>query len=126
MEEGYNEPGTDTAADKDANLRQARGRMKKWVVGIVEFFVMRSTDASKLLPGPKLRPGGILGGHEYIDLQYAIDKLGAAEDWSTGEDGSSHPEAVKGAVDEFREQMGDLAVYTSNEDFPSWYIQKPY
>lgn len=151
-EEGYNEPGTDTAADKDANLRQARGRMKRWVeMGKVKFFVMRSTDAAKHLANnhfdfiyldarhdycavkediehywPKLRPGGILGGHDYIDAQYAIDKLGAAEDWSKCEDGSVHPEAVRGAVDEFREQNGDLQIYTSNEDFPSWYVQKPY
>ena len=151
-EEGYDEPGTDTAADKDANLAQARSRMKKWVeIDKVEFFVMRSTDAAKLLSDnhfdyiyldarhdycavkediahywPKLRPGGILGGHDYIDAQYAIDKLGTAEDWSKCEDGSVHPEAVKGAVDEFRKQQGDLRVYTSNEGFPSWYIQKPY
>lgn len=151
-EEGYEEPGTDTAADKDANLRQARRRMKGWVErGIVEFFVMRSTDASKHLPDnhfdyiyldarhdycavkediehywPKLRPGGILGGHDYIDAQYAIDKLGPKEDWSKCEDGSIHPEAVKGAVDEFRKQEGDLDVYTSDEDFPSWYVQMPY
>jgi len=151
-EEGYDEPGTDTASDKDKNLRQTRGRMKEWVKkGIVEFFVMRSTDASKHLPDnhfdyiyldarhdycavkddikhywPKLRPGGILGGHDYIDAQYAVDKLGPVEDWSKCEDGSSHPEAVKGAVDEFRKQEGDLYLYTSNEDFPSWYVQKPY
>lgn len=151
-EEGYEEPGTDSAADKDGNLRQARSRMTKWVeMGKVEFFVMRSTDAAKLFPDnhfdyiyldarhdycavkedilyywPKLRPGGILGGHDYIDAQYAIDKLGAAENWSKCEDGSIHPEAVRGAVDEFRKQQGDLEVYTSNEDFQSWYIQKPY
>jgi hypothetical protein len=151
-EEGYEEPGSDTAANTDANLRQARDRMKGWVErGIVEFFEMRSTDASKHLLDnhfdyiyldarhdycavkedikhywPKLRSGGILGGHDYIDAQYAIDKLGPKEDWSQCEDGSIHPEAVKGAVDEFRKQEGDLDVYTSNEDFPSWYVQKPY
>lgn len=151
-EEGYEEPGTDTAADKDSNLRQARGRMKKWVdIEIVEFFVMRSTDAAKYFADnhfdyiyldarhdycavkediehywPKLRPGGIMGGHDYIDSQYAIDKLGTMEDWSKCENGSIHPEAVRGAVDEFRHQQGGLEVYTSNEDFPSWYIQKPY
>lgn len=153
-EEGYNEPGTDTASDKDENLWQTRNRMKQWVEmnpPKVEFFVMRSTDASKLLANdhfdyvyldarhdycavkedikhywPKLRPGGILGGHDYVDAQYAIDKMGPHEDWSKCEDGSIHPEAVKGAVDEFRKQEGNLKVYISNEDFPSWYVQKPY
>ncbi len=151
-EEGYGEPGTDTAADKDAHLKEARGRMQKWTdAGIVEFFVMRSTDAVKHFADnhfdyiyldarhdycavkediehywPKLRPGGIMGGHDYIDAQYAIDKLGPAEDWSKCEDGSVHLEAVRGAVDEFRQKQGSLEVYTSHEDFPSWYIQKPY
>ena len=67
---------------------------------------------------PKLRPGGILGGHDYIDAQYAIDRLGEVEDWSKCEDGSVHEEAVKGAVDEFRKEQGGLPVYVSNEDFP--------
>ena len=151
-EEGYDEPGTDTAADKNANLKETRKRMKKWVhSGKVEFFVMRSTDAAKHLNNthfdyiyldarhdycavkediehywPKLRPGGILGGHDYVDAQYAIDRLGAAQDWSKCEDGSIHHGAVKGAVDEFRKQNGGLQIYTSNEGFPSWYVQKPY
>jgi len=151
-EEGYNEPGADTTADKDQNLRQTRGRMRKWEASNkVKFMVTRSTDAANQLPDghfdyiyldarhdycavkedivsyyPKIRPGGILGGHDYIDAQYAIDRLGTVEDWSKCEDGSIHPEAVKGAVDEFRQQHGGLSVYVSNEDFPSWYIQKPY
>ena len=109
-EEGYTEPGTDTAADKDTNLKQARFRMKPWVEPQmnppkVEFFVTRSTDVSKHLTDhyfdyiyldarydycavkediehywPKLRPGGIIGGHDYIDAQYAIDRLGSHED----------------------------------------------
>merc|ERR1712084_130496 len=74
---------------------------------------------------PKLRPGGILSGHDYTDAQYAIDKLGDREDWSKCEDGSSHPEGVKGAVDNFAKK-NKLYVVTSNEDFPSWYVQKPY
>jgi len=151
-EEGYNEPGADTTADKDQNLREARRRMKKWEASNkVKFMVTRSTDAANQLPDghfdyiyldarhdycavkedivsyyPKIRPGGILGGHDYIDAQYAIDRLGTVEDWSKCEDGSIHPEAVKGAVDEFRQQHGGLSVYVSNVDFPSWYIQKPY
>mmetsp|Transcript_17190 Transcript_17190/g.37296 ORF Transcript_17190/g.37296 Transcript_17190/m.37296 type:complete len:322 (-) Transcript_17190:434-1399(-) len=150
-EEGYVEPGPDDAAAKNAYLNEARNRMKKWPESKVKFFVMRSTDASKFMEDdyfdyvyldarhdycavkediehywPKVRPGGILAGHDYIDAQYAIDKLGDAGDWSVCEDGSNHPGAVKGAVDEFRQKEGGLYVYTSNEDFPSWYVQKPY
>lgn len=75
---------------------------------------------------PKLRPGGILGGHPYVDTRYAIDKLGAAENWGRCEDGSVRPEAAKGAVDDFRKERGNLEVYTSDERVPSWYVQKPY
>ena len=63
----------------------------------VEFFIMRSTDAAKLIEDnhfdfvyldarhdycavaedikhywPKVRPGGILAGHDFIDAQYAV------------------------------------------------------
>ena len=47
------------------------------------------------------------------------------KNWGICEDGSDHPTAVKGAVDEFAKPLG-LNVVVSNEDFPSWYIQKPY
>jgi len=150
-EDGYQEPGGHTQALKDSWLIQSKSRLKKWIEkGVTEFFVMRSTDAAKKLKDnyfdyiyldarhdycavmediehyyPKLRQGGILGGHDYVDSQYAIVKLGENEDWSTCEDGSLHPEAVKGAVDKFAKGNG-LYVITSMEDFPSWYIQKPY
>jgi len=74
---------------------------------------------------PKLRAGGIIGGHDYVDAQYAIDRLGEKENWGICEDGSIHPEAVKGAVDLFAKENG-LYVISSNEDFPSWYMQKPH
>lgn len=54
-----------------------------------------------------------------------INKLGPKENWGICEDGSDHPTAVKGAVDEFAQSLG-LNVVVTNEDFPSWYIQKPY
>lgn len=150
-EDGYQEPGGHSKAIQDSWLREARGRMQRWTQkGIPEFFIMRSTDAAKEFENnyfdyiyldarhdycavmediehyyPKLRAGGILGGHDYIDAQYAIDRLGKTEDWSVCEDGSIHPEAVKGAVDKFAKEH-NLYVITSNEAFPSWYVQKPY
>jgi len=151
MEDGYVEPGGHEKKEQAGWLRQAKHRMKLLKRDTVpEFFIMRSTEAAKQLKDdyfdyvyldarhdycavmediehyyPKLRAGGVLGGHDYIDAQYAIDRLGQKEDWSKCEDGSHHPEAVKGAVDTFAKEKG-LYVITSQEDFPSWYIQKPY
>lgn len=150
-EDQYKEPNARAQNVHDSYLRETRGRMKPWVEkNVVEFLIMRSTDAAKSLSDdhfdyiyldarhdfcavkediehyyPKLRPGGILGGHDYTDSQYAIDKLGEKEDWSKCEDGSSHPEGVKGAVDNFVKE-NHLSLVTSKEDFPSWYVQKPY
>ncbi len=121
---GYaTEPGEDT---KDVSLEQTQERMKPWIEeGIVKFFLMSSTDASTQLPDnhfdyiyldprnsyasvkedvehywPKLRPGGIIGGHDFLKS--------------------------KDAIMEFRMQKGGLHIYESDEDFPSWYMQKPY
>eukprot|EP00563_Minutocellus_polymorphus_P000108 CAMPEP_0181039512 /NCGR_PEP_ID=MMETSP1070-20121207/10520_1 /TAXON_ID=265543 /ORGANISM="Minutocellus polymorphus, Strain NH13" /LENGTH=244 /DNA_ID=CAMNT_0023117391 /DNA_START=270 /DNA_END=1004 /DNA_ORIENTATION=- len=150
-EDGYIEPNVRSQSIHDSYLRETRGRMKPWVENsVVEFLIMRSTDAAKTLSDdhfdyiyldarhdfcavkediehyyPKLRPGGILGGHDYTDSQYALDKLGEKEDWSKCEDGSSHPEGVKGAVNNFVKE-NDFSLVTSKEDFPSWYLQKPY
>lgn len=150
-EDGYVEPGGWAKESHDGFLRETKRRMQPWTKkGVVEFFAMRSTDAAKQLKDdyfdyiyldarhdycavlediehyyPKLRAGGILGGHDYIDAKYAIEKLGEKEDWSKCEDGSVHPTAVKGAVDTFVKENG-LYVISSNEGFPSWYTQKPY
>lgn len=122
----YGYPIESSADTKAVSLNETQERMKPWVAkGIVEFFLLSSTDASKHLLDnhydyvyldarhdyasvkedvehywPKLRPGGILGGHNAQKAQYAIK--------------------------EFCMQQGGLQVYTSDENFPSWYIQKPY
>ena len=75
---------------------------------------------------PKLRTGGILGGNNYIDAEFASKKLKQKNDWSKCQDGSVHLEGVRGAVDDFRESQGGLGVYKTEEFLPSWYIQKPY
>ncbi len=99
-EDGYQEPGGHSEALKDSWLNNAKSRLKSWTKkGITEFFIMRSTDAAKKMKDgyfdyiyldarhdfcavkediehyyPKLRPGGILGGHDYIDAQYAVSR----------------------------------------------------
>lgn len=97
-EDGYVEPGNHKAGVKESWLHMTKIRLAKWTEkGVTELFIMRSTDAAKKLKDnyfdyvyldarhdycavkediehyyPKLRPGGILGGHDYIDAQYAV------------------------------------------------------
>ena len=50
---------------------------------------------------PKIKPGGILSGHDYHE---SCEIKG--QDWSKCMDGTVHEGAVKGAVDEFAEANG--------------------
>ena len=95
-EEGYQEPGEHDKKWHDGALEQAKYRVKPYL-NKTEFFIMRSTSASKLIEDnhfdfvyldarhdycavaediahywPKVRPGGILAGHDFIDAQYAV------------------------------------------------------
>jgi len=55
---------------------------------------------------PKLRPGGLFSGHDYVDGKFSAGDFG-----------------VKSAVDEFvgREQ---LKLYVTDEEWPTWYALK--
>lgn len=95
-EEGYQEPGGHSQDFHDRAYGETRRRVKPFM-DKVEFFVMRSTDAAKKMQDnhfdfvyldarhdycavaedirsywPKVRPGGILAGHDFIDAQYAV------------------------------------------------------
>jgi hypothetical protein len=149
-EEGYQEPGGHNKRWHDKVLEMAKHRVKPYL-NKTEFFIMRSTSASKLIEDnhfdfvyldarhdycavaediahywPKVRPGGILAGHDFIDAQYAIDKVGPNENWGICEDGSVQPRAVRGAVEDFAKRENIEFILTSQEGFPSWFIQKPY
>lgn len=72
---------------------------------------------------PKLRPGGIMAGHDY---HTAKEVLHTKQDWAVCSDGSRFPGAVKGAVDEFAEVHGLQVSITYKEDFwYSWILRKP-
>lgn len=73
---------------------------------------------------PKLRPGGIMAGHDYRDAA-EVKKVLPKEDWSVCMDGSVNAGAVKGAVEEFAEKNGLVISVMYNDDWPSWMIQKP-
>ena len=56
---------------------------------------------------PKVKPGGICAGHDYLDGEIAEGTFG-----------------VKKAVDEFV-QSHQLTLFVIGEKWPTWYVQKP-
>lgn len=75
---------------------------------------------------PKVKTGGVMAGHDYLNFHdtQEIFKDRAEEDWSICYDGSINHGAVKGAVNEFAQDI-NLDVYvTYVEHFPSWLVYK--
>lgn len=74
---------------------------------------------------PKLRRGGILAGHDYLDANDTSLKQ-TNQDWSLCLDGTRNMGAVKGAVDEFARRHGLHILATYREpSWPSWLTRKP-
>jgi len=73
---------------------------------------------------PKLRPGGIMAGHDFVTAAIAAT---TGQDWSICLDGSTHPGAVRGAVEDFADKKGLVisVEYNSKTIWKSWMIQKP-
>lgn len=72
---------------------------------------------------PKVRPGGILAGHDYIDAT-------EARGWNKYKDGtiSHETKAVRSAITEYAEQTGRQLVATYGDlwecqPFPSWFVR---
>lgn len=75
----------------------------------------------------KLRPGGILAGHDYMDTA-EVKRATPNQDWSICADGKTiHKGAVKGAVENFAEKHGLVVsvMYGEGARFASWMLQKP-
>ena len=47
------------------------------------------------------------------------------EDWSLCEDGTKNERASRGAVEDFALEH-NLKIFTTDEGFPTWIMQKPY
>ncbi|CAB9525911.1 expressed unknown protein [Seminavis robusta] len=139
--------GPDTNIHRIEHLDNARQLLEPYEK-ITDFYVMRSTDAAKKFEKgyfdyvyidasdycaiaedidhywPTLRPGGIMAGHDFVDEQYVMDRLGS--DWPTKcENGSNQPRSARGAVEAFAKKH-NLNIKTTQEKNPTWLIQKPY
>ena len=84
----------------------------------------RSVQDDILAWAPKVRAGGILAGHDYIDAS----EIGGS--WTQYKDGStSHPtKAVRSAVSEFADLTGRQHLVTygdlwQNLPYPSWFMR---
>jgi FkbM family methyltransferase len=62
----------------------------------------------------KVKPGGIIAGHDYLDGELLFD-------------GHSKPTlfGVKRAVDEWAKHMGWKVNVTTDDQFPTWYVRTP-
>ena len=73
---------------------------------------------------PKLRPGGVLAGHDYL-TSAEVRARTPWQDWSLCADGSVRAGAVKQAVRDFAARAGGLPVEVSADEWPTWLVRKP-
>jgi hypothetical protein len=71
---------------------------------------------------PKLRIGGIIGGHDFLTAEEAHGR-NPNENWQYCEDKSLQAGAVKGAVEQFACRY-NIQVYSTLEGWPSWYYSR--
>jgi predicted O-methyltransferase YrrM len=142
-------PAAQKSAQKSAQLANAR-RILQPYEGIVDWYVMPSTDAAPKMPDnyfdyihvdarrdycavtedlerywPTLRPGGIMAGHDFVTATEANAIVGPLEDWSKCENGTVHDRAVQRAVEDFAKAR-NLEITLTQEGFDTWLIHKPY
>lgn len=76
---------------------------------------------------PKVKPGGILAGHDYIDAA-GMRAVHPLEDWALCANGTRHEGAVQGAVHDFAVQHGltvAVAYQEAQNPFKTWMVRKP-
>jgi hypothetical protein len=132
--------------EQESIYNEAKKRLKPFA-NITQFMRMKSSDAATKIANtsldfvyvdarhdycgakediflywPKLRPGGLMAGHDFV---YAGDVVGdVGGNWSICGDGSVHHGAVRGAVEEFVKEKG-LALQTTKEMHATWMFRKP-
>jgi len=77
---------------------------------------------------PKVRSGGLMAGDDYLDVEAVQEVYGAHQDWSRCANGTVHPGAVMGAVDDFAAEQGvQLSIFrmVGASLSPQWLIFKP-
>jgi hypothetical protein len=74
---------------------------------------------------PKLKDGGIMAGHDYLDVAQ-VKALSPQQDWSVDHLGNKRTDdkAVKSAVNEFAAKYQRPVLVTLQESWPTWYFRK--
>ena len=150
QQENYDDIANKSNEEQEAILSEAHGRLDKFKERgtEVEFMRMLTSEAAAQIPDnsldfvyvdarhdycgvkedmelywPKLKEGGILAGHDYVQ-PVSWEKMG--QDWTLCGDGSRRPLAVLGAVNDFAAKA-DLQVIVPPFDweFKSFLIRKP-
>jgi|UniRef100_A0A8J9SJD4 hypothetical protein len=149
-QENYKDSANVVQDKQDSLFQSTQNRLQPWR-HITTFHRMLSTQAAQRIPDqsldfvyidarhdycgvtedlrayyPKLRPGGILAGHDFLSAA-EIKASDPAQDWSLCMDGTVNAGAVKGAVEQFAldEGLTFSVVYAMNGVYRSWLLQKP-
>eukprot|EP01065_Artemidia_motanka_P024703 TRINITY_DN29604_c0_g1_i1.p1 TRINITY_DN29604_c0_g1~~TRINITY_DN29604_c0_g1_i1.p1 ORF type:complete len:371 (+),score=131.97 TRINITY_DN29604_c0_g1_i1:55-1113(+) len=73
---------------------------------------------------PKCRPGGLFAGHDFIYSNSSdLRPPNSPQDWSVQPDGSRHPGAVRGAVEDFAKEVRKVVYEVKKPTFPAWAIR---
>ncbi|PSC76989.1 hypothetical protein C2E20_0340 [Micractinium conductrix] len=153
QQENYEEAANVDDGKQQANYDAAVAALKPFE-GVTEFLRMFTSESAPLVPDssldyvdidarhdycgcaedmalwwPKLRPGGILAGHDYLNAK-EIKEFHPNEDWCLCANGTRHEGAVKGAVGEFAAAQGLTVAVTYREielgnPYGSWLLRKP-
>eukprot|EP01006_Ploeotia_vitrea_P065912 TRINITY_DN9401_c0_g1_i2.p1 TRINITY_DN9401_c0_g1~~TRINITY_DN9401_c0_g1_i2.p1 ORF type:complete len:314 (+),score=29.95 TRINITY_DN9401_c0_g1_i2:56-997(+) len=79
---------------------------------------------------PKLRPGGIIAGHDYVDVAEVAEpqrQRWGKQDWSINPDGTKRTDgkAVRSAANEFAASKGRQIMVTYEDGYwPTWVLRK--
>ena len=148
----YRDPANRPQNVQDTIYKEAQKSVQPWTdQNKTTFYRMRSTEAAQIIPDnsldfvyvdarhdycgvledlrayyPKLRPGGILSGHDFLSVAEQKD-LDPKQDWSICSDGVTvNQGAVKGAVETFALDHGlSFSVMYGTAVWTSWMMQKP-
>eukprot|EP00668_Euglena_longa_P029150 GGOE01036494.1.p1 GENE.GGOE01036494.1~~GGOE01036494.1.p1 ORF type:complete len:297 (+),score=68.30 GGOE01036494.1:94-891(+) len=151
-QDNYNDIANKPQRQFDDLLAQTKTRLAKWE-GKVRYVRAFSNEAVSRFPDesidfiyvdarhdykgvaedvrlywPKLRRGGVLAGHDFLDqadLERPERMKKGKQRWDINGDGtSSHGKAVRSAVLEFSVAVNRQVVVTYEDLWPSWYFRK--
>lgn len=146
----YNEAGNKPNSVMEVYYRRSLGNMRPYLEKVKVLRMLSSKAAEQIADGeldyvyidarhdycgvkedldnniPKVKSGGIVAGHDYMNAETFANISNHSEDWALCGNGTIHPGAVKGAVDEAVASLGvELFILHKDGLYPSWLFRKP-